>query len=57
MHKSSRYFTTRMPTQTKPAPIGVDLLLKIGTALLISFAATLVLLHAEFFFASPLSMP
>jgi hypothetical protein len=46
-----------MPTQTKPAPIGLDLLLKIGTALLISFAATLVLIHAEVFFASPLTMP
>ena len=40
MPKPSRYFPTRMPTQTKPAPIGIDLLLKIGTALLISFAAT-----------------
>jgi hypothetical protein len=43
-----------MPTQIKPAPIGVDLMLKIGTALLISFAATLVLVHAEVYFASPL---
>lgn len=56
MHKPSRYFPTRMPTQTKPAPIGLDLLLKIGTALLISFAATLVL-DAGVFFASPLNMP
>jgi len=46
-----------MPTQSKPAPIRVDLLLNIGTALLIGFAATLVLLHAEVFFASPLTMP
>jgi len=46
-----------MPTQTKPAPIGLDLLLKIGTALLISFDATLVLVHAGVFFASPLNMP
>ncbi|HKF07906.1 MAG TPA: hypothetical protein VKB89_04180 [Xanthobacteraceae bacterium] len=57
MHKPSRYFPTRMPTQTKPAPIGLDLLLKIGTALLISFAATLVLVHVGVFFASPLNMP
>jgi len=52
MHKPSRYFTTRMPAQTKPVPIGVDCM-----ALLISFAATLVLIHAEVFFASPLTMP
>jgi hypothetical protein len=55
MQKPSRYFPTRTPAQIKL--ISVDLLLQIGTALLISFAATLVLLHAEFFFASPLSMP
>jgi hypothetical protein len=57
MQKPSRYFPTRMPTQIKPAPISVDLLLQIGTAFLISFAATLVLLHAQVFFASPLIMP
>jgi hypothetical protein len=57
MPKPSRYVPPGMPMHTKPAPIGVDLLLKMGTALLISFAATIVLLHAGVFFASPLNMP
>jgi hypothetical protein len=43
-----------MTTQTKLASTGVDLILKIGTALLISFAATLVLVHAEVYFARSL---
>jgi hypothetical protein len=53
-HKSSRYLPTGMTTQTKLASTGVDLILKIGTALLISFAATLVLVHAEVYFARSL---
>jgi hypothetical protein len=53
-HKSSRYLPTDMTTQTKLASTGVDLILKIGTALLISFAATLVLVHAEVYFARSL---
>ena len=32
------------------------LVLKIGTALLIMFAATLVLVHAEIYFSHPLTM-
>jgi hypothetical protein len=40
-------------TRIKPAP-GVDLMLKIGTALLMTFAATLVLVHAEAYFAPSL---
>jgi hypothetical protein len=43
-----------MTTQIKPASTGVDLILKIGTALLISFAATLVLVHADAYFAQSL---
>jgi hypothetical protein len=39
-----------MTTQIKPASTGVDLILKIGTALLITFAATLILVHAEMYF-------
>jgi hypothetical protein len=39
-------------TQIKPAPAGVELILKVGTALLISFAATLVLVHAVVYFGS-----
>jgi hypothetical protein len=35
-----------LPTQIQPAPTAVDLALKIGTALLMTFAATLVLVHA-----------
>jgi hypothetical protein len=31
-------------------------ILKIGTALLIMFAATLVLVHAEIYFSDPLTM-
>jgi hypothetical protein len=54
VHKSFRYFPTGMTTQIRPASTGVDLILKIGTALLISFAATLVLVHAETCFAQSL---
>src|SRR5262249_10533419 len=36
------------------ASTGVDLILKIGTALLITFAAILVLLHAQVYFTSSL---
>ena len=41
-------------TRIKAAPTGVDLMLKIGTALLMTFAATLVLVHAEAYFAPSL---
>lgn len=34
-----------------PAPTAVDMILKIATALLISFSAALVLVHAEVYFA------
>jgi len=34
----------------KPAPTGVEMILKTGRALLIGFAATLVLVHAEVYF-------
>lgn len=51
MHKSFRHLPTALTTQIKRAPTGVELVLKIGTALLISFAATLVLVHAEVYFA------
>lgn len=50
MHKSLRYLPTSLTAQIKRAPIGVEFILKIGTALLMSFAATLVLLHAEVHF-------
>jgi hypothetical protein len=40
-----------LPTRSKPATPTVDLLLKIGTALLMTFAATLVLVHAENYLA------
>ena len=45
--KSLRY----LPTRIKPAPTAVDLVLRIGTALLMTFAATLVLVYAEIYFA------
>jgi hypothetical protein len=45
--KSLRYSLTRI----KPATPAVDLALKIGTALLMTFAATLVLVHAEIYLA------
>jgi hypothetical protein len=50
MHKSLLYLPTRLTAQIKRAPTGVELILKIGTALLIGFAATLVLVHAELYF-------
>ena len=50
--KSLRY----LPTPSKPATPAVDLLLKIGTAFLMTFAATLVLVHAEVYFARSLNM-
>jgi hypothetical protein len=46
--------TFAVATRIKPAPRGVDLMLKIGTALLMTFAATLVLVHAEAYFAPSL---
>jgi hypothetical protein len=52
MRKPFRYLPTAVPTQTKPTETGVDLILKIATAFLISFAVTLVLVHAEAYFAS-----
>ena len=51
MHESFRRPPTTLTTQIKPSPTGVELILKIGTALLISLAATLVLVHAEVYFA------
>ena len=36
-----------IPTPSKPAPAAFDLALNIGTALLMTFAAALVLVHAE----------
>jgi hypothetical protein len=45
--KSLRY----PPMPSKPATPAVDLLLSIGTALLMTFAATLVLVHAEIYLA------
>jgi hypothetical protein len=45
--KSLRY----PPTRIKPATPAVDLALKIGTALLMTFAATLVLVQAEVYLA------
>ena len=39
------------PTRIKSATPAVDLALKIGTALLMTFAATLVLVHAEIYLA------
>jgi len=55
-HMSFRHLPKAMTTQTRPAPTNIELALKIGTALLITFAATLVLLHAEVYFALPLIM-
>jgi hypothetical protein len=40
-----------LPTRTKPSLTAVDLILKVGTALLMTFAATLVLVHAEIYLA------
>ena len=40
----------------KHVPTGLDLILQISTALLITFAATIVLLHADVYFAQPLSL-
>lgn len=48
--KSLRY----LPARSKPATPAVDLLLKIGTALLMTFAATLVLVHAEILARAPM---
>ena len=50
MPKSLRY----LPTRSKPATPAVDLLLKVGTALLMTFAATLVLVHAEVLARAPM---
>ena len=54
MHESFRHLPRALTTQIKPGSTGVDLILKIGTALLIGFAATLVLVHAEAYFAQSL---
>jgi hypothetical protein len=48
--KSLRY----PPMRIKPATSAVDLVLKIGTALLMTFAATLVLVHAEILARAPM---
>jgi hypothetical protein len=40
---------------TMTAPTTAELILKIGTALLITFAVTLVLVHAEIYFSHSLS--
>jgi hypothetical protein len=45
-------FRLLLPTTTKPLPRNIEMALKIGTALLITFAATLVLVHAEIFFGA-----
>jgi len=42
------------PSRIKPVPSILDLALSIGTALLMCFAATLVLVHAGIYFAQPL---
>jgi hypothetical protein len=44
-----------MRTEHLPATTAA-FILKIGTALLIMFAATLVLVHAEIYFSHPLTM-
>jgi hypothetical protein len=51
MRKPFRYLPTAMPAPIKPTETGVDVILKIATAFLISFAVTLVLVHAEVYFA------
>jgi hypothetical protein len=43
-----------LPTRIQPAPTAADLALKIGTALLMTFAATLVLVHAEILAGAPM---
>ena len=48
--------STATTLQTKSAPTYVELALKIGAALLITFAATLVLVHAEVYFTRSLIM-
>jgi hypothetical protein len=48
--KSLRY----PPTRIRPATTAVDLVLKIGTALLMTFAATLVLVRAEILARAPM---
>ena len=53
-HASKALRSFAIATRIKPAPTGVDLMLKIGTALLMTFAATLVLAHAEAYFAPSL---
>jgi len=40
----------------QPPATNAAFILKIGTALLITFAATLVLVHAEIYFSHPLTM-
>jgi hypothetical protein len=46
-----------MTTRAEQPPVAsAALILKIGTALLIMFAATLVLVHAEIYFSHPLTM-
>jgi hypothetical protein len=43
-----------MPTDIKETPTGAELILKVATAFLITFAATLVLVHAQVYFARSL---
>jgi hypothetical protein len=43
-----------MATERLPATTAAAFLLKIGAALLIMFAATVVLVHAESYFSHPL---
>jgi hypothetical protein len=52
--KPFRYLPTVMPAQIKPTPTGVELILKVATALLVTFAAMLVLVHAQVYFARSL---
>jgi hypothetical protein len=52
--KTFRYPATAMPTDIKETPTSAELILKVATALLITFAATLVLVHAQVYFARSL---
>jgi hypothetical protein len=55
-YKFVQYLLTAATTKIKPGRTGVDLILQISTALLITFAATVVLVHAEVYFAQSLSL-
>ena len=55
-YKCVRYLLTAKMANIKPGRTGVDLILQISTALLITFAATVILVHAEVYFAQSLSL-